>query len=328
MGKKIRAFQFLGIVLLIYILSRIDMKSMVQVLSKTSLHAMLIGTVIALGALVLSGIRWQLIISCVGRRISLKDTLTLWLKGAYLDFFIPAKVGSLYKAKYLADHQNINIGKAGFTVVLERLLDLFSLFILAIVGVFLLIGRYGVDLGEIPLVISFILFTAIIIVVMNKKAVLFFITLARPIIHKFLPEKTREHIKLGFDEFFNSIKMIGSFSSLVIFLLSMIIWFSRVITIYILARGISLSLPFDLIAGMVPIAIILASLPITFLGFGTREAVYIMVLALENIGSEQAVALAFLAFIFTWLIYLIPAFLAHMIQLEGTITDVKKKEKI
>ncbi|HIH49764.1 TPA: hypothetical protein HA296_09265 [Candidatus Woesearchaeota archaeon] len=69
-------------------------------------------------------------------------------------------------------------------------------------------------------------------------------------------------------------------------------------------------------------------MPITFLGFGTREAVYIKVLALENIGSEQAVALAFLAFIFTWLIYLIPAFLAHMIQLEGTITDVKKKEKI
>ncbi|MGH8011998.1 MAG: lysylphosphatidylglycerol synthase domain-containing protein, partial [Candidatus Binataceae bacterium] len=78
--------------------------------------------------------------------------------------------------------------------------------------------------------------------------------------------------------------------------LSLILQLMLALAQYVLALGLGLNISPLLFMACVPIANLLASLPITFNGLGVRETAYLVLLGMAGVSNEHAIALGLLWF--------------------------------
>lgn len=83
--------------------------------------------------------------------------------------------------------------------------------------------------------------------------------------------------------------------------LSLILQVSLAVCQYLLALGLGLQIPLALFLVVVPIANVLASLPITLNGLGVRGPTYVLLLGLAGVSHTDAIALGLLWFVATML---------------------------
>ncbi|MGH7917178.1 MAG: lysylphosphatidylglycerol synthase transmembrane domain-containing protein [Candidatus Binataceae bacterium] len=79
-------------------------------------------------------------------------------------------------------------------------------------------------------------------------------------------------------------------------LLSLVLQLMLALAQYVLAIGLGLNISPLLFTACVPIANLLASLPITFNGLGVRETAYLVLLGMAGVSNEHAIALGLLWF--------------------------------
>jgi glycosyltransferase 2 family protein len=307
MKSGIKILSLVGIILFIFILSRIDLGALFQILLQTNILFLTLALLVNGVAIVLKSLKWKIIVNSSRSDFSLPESIKAFFVGFSFSTITPAKLGDFVKVLYVTN-ENCSMGKALSTVVIDRLIDIILLFSIALIGIFGFSVFYNIEiisLGSIVLMIAVII-TGIYIV-LNRKLLS---ALLRPFFNLFVPPHLKDKVTLYYNDFFSG--LVTFYYDRRRFFLSIgvgiISWIPPFLYGYLLALSIGIDTGILFFILVIPVLSLLDLLPISISGIGTRDVALIFLFGLKGISPEQAVAFSLLyLFMSYWLIALIGA---------------------
>src|SRR3989344_5261953 len=199
--KLAKFFPAIGIILFIYIISKIDLAAVAQNFLNIDLRFLALAFVLTIPSLLIKTLKWKQLVNPFNVELSMKEGVSAWLAGFFIGLITPGRVGDLARAFYLKE--KMEIGKALTTVVIDRVLDIFVLMALSVLGVFFIITNFHID-GKIIQIIfgTFVLVIIAAIVFFQKK---YASALLKPLFNIFVPEKYKERLKSSYQDFYDGI---------------------------------------------------------------------------------------------------------------------------
>jgi len=139
---KFLAFLFLGLLLLFFAFRGIDAQVLWNNLKSAEYSWIFLSLLFALLAYFIRAWRWMLIIEPLGYKPSFSHTFNAMMTGYLANFALP-RIGEITRCASLAKKENIPADKLLGTVIVERVIDLLSLFILLVLLLLLKFDTFG-----------------------------------------------------------------------------------------------------------------------------------------------------------------------------------------
>ncbi|HLC79191.1 MAG TPA: lysylphosphatidylglycerol synthase transmembrane domain-containing protein [archaeon] len=281
-----------GLGLFAIILANANIAKIISTLFSLNLQTYSLALVILAFLLVLKALKWKIIISAMGKKITLLQSFRFYTIGLFIGNVTPGKIGDFSKAFYLKDSIGIPAGLA--SAILDRLIDVGILVTFSAGAALLFFLQYNLSVVPLPVLFAAIIgYFGFLFLLFNEN---YLKATARPFFEIIVPQSIKGRVKIGFSEVFSSIKSISSHKFLIALslLVGLVCWFLSSIIFYILTLSLSMALPLQVVLMIFPIMSLAEILPISFSGVGTRDAILIFLLSFFSIGAEGAVALSLL----------------------------------
>jgi uncharacterized membrane protein YbhN (UPF0104 family) len=223
--------------------------------------------------------RWQLLAEILKVHASFSEFVAYIFVGMFTNLFVPGLLaGDAARAIYLGRPRN-RMGEAIASIVADRAVGL--------VGLFWLAAASALFLNYAPLPPSVITPTILV----GALALLGY--LASPILARLIPLVPRPIRRAG--------GIVAPYlhhpaALLIPIALSITLQIVLAVAQYLLAVGLGLGAPLSLFLLCVPIANVVASLPLTLNGLGIRESAYLVLFGMAGMGKDDAIALGLLWF--------------------------------
>jgi len=240
---------------------------------------------------VLRVFRLQYITAHFKANIKLKDLFLLHISSYALNVLLPAKIGDIANVLYLKLY-GMKIEESLASIVFTRILDLIAAGVFAMSFIFIgfkvpIINKYASLLigGCLILFMGLIsfkkmsLFSRILNIIENKIALKF--------TKSFIAIGKGMHV--GLINLFSSPLLLGKSV-----LLSLLIWFFEIFTLYFIALSMNISVPILFMIFGVALANIAKIVPATPGGIGLYEGIIVAVFSAANVGYNNALAIAVL----------------------------------
>ena len=251
--------------LIIYLLfQQIDFRQVSSTLRKCDLRIFFFASFISLSLNIgLGSFKWHKILNASG--CSLPYSTVIWVFAGCIPFklFMPMKSAELLKAIYLEKKHGLTFSRGLSSVAMDKMLNLLVLLCLAIGG--LLFSGLAFPPYVLPPIFVFLmcfLFSA------RLRSLIIFTTRS---IHPKLHKETTD--------LFGSFDEIGKKDKGLLIMYSFIYQLSEFINTYLLFKALGVTIPFPLLLTVIPLFMVINSLPVTILGLGTREASMIFFLS-------------------------------------------------
>ncbi len=285
----------IGLTLFAYIIWKAGVHRILNVLARVNIFYLILSFIIFFPRIFISTYKWQMIAKKQGIEVKLTRLVKINLIGLFYGTITPLWIGDAIRIFYLKQESKTSMGKCTSNFLMDQLIELFSLFILAIIGSILLIKFFPKIFTTLLIVFLIILFVALIF--KNRKMGKRILDFAYKII---LPEKFREEGKNYSEEFY---KDMPSVKFLLIPLLIEIFSYSLFfLQIYIVAMALHIHAPLYAFIFIYPIASLIGQIPVTISGFGTREGALIKLFSIYGIDASKIVALSITSYFITFLI--------------------------
>jgi uncharacterized protein (TIRG00374 family) len=274
----------LGPLLLLWILASIDRGALLRALLGADPLLLLVAYVTVLPTVPLRAYRWGLLGAEVTGE-SAGSRLSAYAYALFVGVATPGRLGELVKAVYLS-RKGLSWGAALSSVLLDRLLD---------VAFLLLFAAFGLSLLALPLA-SGIATPVFAVVVVAGVALAFYATRPAPaafvlrVLGALSPARFRARIDALPGDFFAGIQRVSARALALCCGLTALAWLLTYASNYLLALGLGMTLSFGQIAAISAVCSLIALLPISVLGAGTRDAALIVILARYGYDASQAVA--------------------------------------
>ena len=132
--KKRRFLPLIGVALFVYILSTLDLSQTFGMLMDSRLEFVLAAILLTIPVTILKGFKWKVIIKFYGIDYPVLKASAGWLMGFFYGIITPGRVGELARVRYLKEDSGISLGKSLTTVVVDRIIDIVTLFSLSFFG--------------------------------------------------------------------------------------------------------------------------------------------------------------------------------------------------
>lgn len=280
----------ISLVLLYFIFSSINFEEINKIIFKFGFLLFLIGVMIYSVSFVFRAWRWQHIISPIMKISYLKSILIIFV-AYFFNSVLPARIGDFIRAYILSKNTNIKTLTSISTVVVDRMLDGLTLFLLLSIGI---IGA-GLKLD----IDRRFLFTIFIILLLFIILLIFYTMEFNTVMRCVYPLKNiAPDLYMKLESFMRSIKTGGDIFSkgskahLILFFSSLLVWVVEAslfyFVLYFIGIRIGIYVLFILLA-LVNLGIMIPSAP----GYiGTFEAAFMFVLVYFGIEKEMALSAA------------------------------------
>jgi hypothetical protein len=236
----------------------------------------------------LRAVRWRYLLAPI-KRIGMGSLFSATAIGLMANDILPARIGEIVRAHIIGDRETISRSASLATIVVERLLDGFTLlFFLAVV---LLAGMRlpgWLEKASIAAVAFYILALAglVLLLLRTRSVLLFFERVSRP-----LPAALRDRLLGMLHAFANGLAAFRSSRTMCIaVLLSPLVWLPSAAIIHLLLVSLNIHLPLSvsfLLLVALCIGVMIPSAP----GYiGTIQFVSVAMLALFGIPRERALS--------------------------------------
>ena len=273
-------WRLIGVVLLVVILWRVGAGQLSRVLLDVDPLALVIGALLTTSVLLLRALRWRILCGGLDIHLSVREAVRLYLLGTFVASITPGRIGDLVKAYYVRDRRPEAGLAAGIaTVVYDRLLDLGQIGILAL-GAIVVLPWVPARVGP-PLVLLGL--TAFVIGSAWRPTREGLI--ARPLNWALRrlpgadgsapPPPSAANVLAA--QALTSASLIGFVGVSVV-----------------LARGLSINAPVWSLAVLSALGALVGLLPITVLGIGTRDALYVAAAPFLGVSREAMLGLSLL----------------------------------
>lgn len=265
--------------LVIWIARKVDFSegwAAVRTLSATTISVSIL--LLLLQAL-LSAWRWSLLSEMIGQRLKLSGAMKLFMQSLFYNQALPSPIPGDAARIFGAIKYGLTISEATLGVVIDRILTLFGLAVVALIGLLIMRGFYGHDF-PIPYLVEL---TALGVAGTIASTLIFI--WRRHFFVRFLPAKLHA-LNEALGAFLTHRRMFG------IFLLTLVIHGVSVVSLEILVLGLGLPLDWGQAAAAFPPVLLIAMVPISVGGWGLREGGMIISLAVFGIGTTDAATLS------------------------------------
>ncbi|MGM0368350.1 MAG: lysylphosphatidylglycerol synthase transmembrane domain-containing protein, partial [Actinomycetota bacterium] len=232
--------------------------------------------------LLISAVRWKLLLNLQGVRPSINYLNGSLLVGIFLNNFLPSSIGGdTYRAYDAAQLKNSSWPKSITVILVERGTGVIGLICFVLLSLFLGFNITGLSKLFLVVIILFVLAAVFLIILLNPR-------LFKPLNFLFkirILRKVKEKIK-NFIEAFGALKN-KKILALVIFF-SFLMQFNVILHYYFAALALKLDVSFISFLFMVPIVLLVAMIPISIGGIGIRENTTAYFLQNFGIGLAKA----------------------------------------
>jgi uncharacterized protein (TIRG00374 family) len=232
--------------------------------------------------LIILGFRWWLITRILKIPIKLKSALYLSFIGHFFNQILPSSVGGDAVKLLILRKSKSSIGESFSSLASDRIIGLFSLLLLSFISLYF--SKFNLENEnhlDAKFLILLLIVGLILLLILNNEIINF--------LFKF--KNTKPFIIL-----LNDLKKIMLYQNkgLILILLSFLSQILTVFLVFILAKGINLQLDFISCITIIPIVLLISSIPISIAGWGVREGAMISGLSLFGISATQALNLSIL----------------------------------
>ena len=269
----------LGLAVVTALLLHYDARPVFRILSRERPAYFALTIAIYLAGQLLCAYRWQLLARLLKVHARLPEFVAFTFLGMFTNLFVPGLLaGDAARAIYLGRPRN-RMGEAVASVVADRAVGL--------VGLFWLAAASAIFLNYAPLPPSVITPTILV----GALALAGF--LASPMLARLIHLMPSPIRRAG--------GMVAPYlhrpgTMLIPIALSIALQTVLAVGQYLLAVGLGLNAPLSLFLLCVPIANVIASLPLTLNGLGIRESAYLVLFGMAGMGKDDAIALGLLWF--------------------------------
>ena len=274
-----------GPILFCIILYRLDLTHLVALLSNINILYLVLAIILFIPLLFVKAWRWQLLMRAQDIRYSLPESITMYAAAVYVGNITPGRLGDFIKVLYLIrdDHP---FGRSFVTVLLDKLFDLASLFLLAYASMLLFITLFEKTAIVISLILAVILLLTIFFICKKE----FSMRILERVFSSFIPLRYRENAKAVFSDFGSAMKKSGSRQLVQATLITFLGWIIYFLAMYLLALALGINIPFFYLVICASTSALVASIPISISGIGTRDAMMVLLFSYLGLNQESAIA--------------------------------------
>ena len=244
--------------------------------------------------MLITNYEWQFVLKKQKIFVSFVYSLKNILIGYFYGFISPGGLGGYTRTLYLRDESGAPIQKCVSNIIILNTIDYLSLLLIGIIGGILISSKFPYLFVSILVIFIFVIFLFLLFL---KKEIL------KKFLNKILQNKLfnllRGKMNLSIDSFF--VDMPNPKDIIVPFILSIIGWIIRFSELYLISKIFSIEVPYIYFILIVAIGNIVASLPITIYGLGTREIAIISLFSIFDVSPEKIVSLSLFWFVVIWL---------------------------
>ncbi len=273
-------WRLIGVVLLVLVLWRVGAAELFGALINVDPLAFIAAAVLATAVLIVRSIRWRILCESLDIHLSMGEAVRLYLLATFFASITPGRIGDLAKAYYVRDRREQGGLAAGIaTVVYDRVLDLGQIGALSL-GAIVILPWVPAAVGP-PLVLAALLgFVAGTVWRPTREGLL-----ARPLnwALRRLPGADGEtpaaplarHVLAA--QALTTASLVGVAGASVV-----------------LARGLSITASAWSLSVLAALGTVIGLIPITVLGIGTRDALYVAAAPYLGATAESMLALSLL----------------------------------
>lgn len=260
--------------------------------------------------------RWQLLLRTQDIRYSYQNSFIMYLKGLSAGVITPGKMGEGIKFFDLRKDGHPWQKSLSVTII-DRLIDVVILGLLACISIvkFLKFSLPNILDYALLLLISVLLLYYIYTHGLAKKWSEFF---ARSFFLNKIDTRLIDSNRLNLD-----FKRPTYFEVILIISLSIFILITSLLTAYLLALSIDISISFSALVSCYTISVLIAQIPVSIYGIGTRDMSMIALFSYYGLSSESAVAFSILLLI----TYAISGLMSSFVWIANLSNDFAINEK-
>ncbi len=297
--KLRRILSIIGIILIAYILSTMDLSKIANIVSSISLCYLLLCFFACLPVVLLSNYQWQVLLQRHKIYVDFATSLKNIFIGYFYGFISPGGIGGYTRIVYLHDDTNVPFIKCIANIVLFNTIDFISLLCIGFCGGIYLTITF-------PQLYAFLVFIIILSCVVSILVYLFFIkkhTIQH--IFDFLMRSSflnpyREKLNGSIEQFYKDIPQVRDITFPLI--LSVVGWLVRFFIFFFIAQLFSIQISILFFIAIIAVADIVATFPLSIYGLGTREVTLIGLFSLFKIPTENVISFSLFVFVVSWLI--------------------------
>ena len=227
--------------------------------------------------------RWARLLHEGGLMLRGRDLLEIVLLGWFVNCLAPAKLGDLYRSYLVKQRFNVSLSRTVGVVVAERLLDIFVVFALLLVGGYIAFGRTLVP----DLRLVYLSAAALAILIVVAFIAVYYVA---PRVARFFPREVRRIGRLFREGVLHSFRALPEAGPE-----TLLIWLAEAGRLAFVLAALGLELP---ISGVIFVAVsssLLTTVPLTPAGFGFVELAVVYVLTAGfGLATHDAIAVAVL----------------------------------
>lgn len=257
---------------------------MASVLKRTELLWIIIAALINIPQLWFKSTRWQSLLFMQGKTIRNGEAFLLYLSSVYLGVVTPGRLGEFAKAIYLKQERITSVSHGFSSVLVDRLCDLYLLFLLAMAGLVFMTPWAGAETlgwtglaGAVGVPAIFFL---------SNRTQRFFSWLYQKVLASKLPEAAKE----GAEQFVKGMQALMTYRIYGAGLLTLLAWSLFFLQCFLIAKAIGLPVTYMEVIPIMAITNIFTFLPVSISGLGTREAALCFLLLPRGISLELILA--------------------------------------
>jgi len=284
----------IGIIILLYILSTMDIGKIISIFSKLNPWYVTASFCSILPIVLIANYQWQFILKKHKIQVSFWYSLKNIFIGFFYGFITPGGLGGYTRAIYLKKESGETLQKCFVNILILNTIDYLTLLSIGVIGGFVLSSKFP-NIFPFILILFIIMISLAVFFIHKETGAQFFKKLLQSKLFNPFKEKWTAHIDTIY-------KDIPTFSDLLIpFSISILSWLLYLSEFYIISKLFAIDVPYIYFILIVAVANIIASLPITIYGLGTREIVLIGLLSGFAVAPESIVSLSLFWFVLVWL---------------------------
>jgi glycosyltransferase 2 family protein len=310
-----RYLPIIGIGIFIYLLIKLDVTKIFQEFKNISWIYLAVSVIFIITFYILQTFKWFVIAKKQKINLSFKEALKINLISNFYGFVTPGKLGTVIRTNYLKN-KGAETGKGLSNFVIDKILDICSLFVLTIVFGFLLYKRIISLQTLLILSAVFLLILFLFILFYKKKHSRF---LLRFVYEKLIPNRMKEKSKALFNSFYEDLPPLSSL--FFYFIINLITWVVNYTIVYLVGLSLGIEVNFVYFLLILPVSTLVAQIPITIDGIGTREVTLIGLFGILGVSAVKVFSMSILGII---IVNIIPSLIAIFFILKERKNDIHK----
>lgn len=312
--KKIKRYlPIIGIILFVYILIKLDIVKIFEEIKKINLSYFILALFLSIILLIAHPLKWFVIAKKQKIDIPFKDAIKINIISCFYGFITPAKIGGIMRADYLKKYKG-DAGKGLSNFVIDKVLDFCSVFLLILLFGLIFYNKI-IPKGYWWFILSlFILMIILFSLFYKKESSKFFL---RFVYNKITKEKLKEKLRIIFNSFYKDIPSVSFLFFCLIINLS--IWVLDYLVIYFIGVSLGINVNFIYFLIILPASTLVAQIPITINGFGTREVTMISLFGLFGTEAIKIFSMSILSII---IMNIIPSIIAIIFILRDRKNEI------